>query len=170
MEEKSEKRGYIFDTSALISLGAIKIIDDVLKVTNIVLTYSVINELEEFAKYDDDYGKASKEVLKYKDKFIVMKSEIKESLDYIQETDNELYNLSKKQSSTLITDDIKFSRHVDGKIDTQFSTFFLIMLVGSKHLSKERALELLEGLRNFRNWRSNIIYLTIKDQIDNLDM
>ena len=169
MEKGSEKKEYIFDTSALISLGAIKIIDAVLKVTKIVLTYSVINELEEFAKYDDDYGKASKEVLKYKDKFIVMKSEIKESLDYIQETDNELYNLSKKQSSTLITDDIKFSRHVDGKIDTQFSTFFLIMLVGSKHLSKEKALELLEKLRNFRNWRSNIIYLTIKHQIDNLD-
>ena len=168
MEESSEKKEYIFDTSALISLGAIKLIDDVLKLARIVITASIIKELEEFAKYEDEYGKASKEVLKYKDKFIVKKTEIKESIEYIQITDNELYNLAKRQSSTLITDDVKFSRHVDGKIDTQFSTFFLTLLVSSKYLSKEKALELLEKLRNIRNWRDNIIYLITKNQLEKL--
>lgn len=168
MEENSEKSEYIFDTSALISLGVIKVINDVLKLVRIVVTASIIKELEEFAKHEDEYGKASKEVLKYKDKFIVKKTEIKEAIDYIQTTDNELYNLSKKQSSTLITDDIKFSRHVDGKIYTQFSTFFLTLLVLSRHLSKEKALELLEKLRNIRNWRNNIIYLITKNQLEQL--
>jgi len=107
-------------------------------------------------------------VLKYKNKFIIKKTEIKESIGYVQKTDNELYNLAKKQSSTLITDDVKFSRHVDGKIDTQFSTFFLALLVSSKYLSKEKALELLEKLRNIRNWRNNIIYLITKNQIEQL--
>ena len=134
----------------------------------IALTASIIKELEEFAKYEDEYGKASKEVLKYKNKFIIKKTEIKESIGYVQKTDNELYNLAKKQSSTLITDDVKFSRHVDGKIDTQFSTFFLALLVSSKYLSKEKALELLEKLRNIRNWRNNIIYLITKNQIEQL--
>ena len=168
MEESSEKKEYIFDTSALISLGVIKLMGNVLKLARIVITASIIKELEEFAKYEDEYGKASKEVLKYKDKFIVKKTEIKESIDYIQITDNELYNLAKRQSSTLITDDIKFSRHVDGKIDTQFSTFFLTLLVSSKYLSKEKALELLEKLRYIRNWRNNIIYLITKNQLENL--
>ncbi|MEK6828253.1 MAG: type II toxin-antitoxin system VapC family toxin [Nanoarchaeota archaeon] len=136
MGESSEKNEYIFDTSALISLGAIRIIDDVLKLAKIVITPSIIKELEEFAKYEDEYGKASKEVLKCKNKFIVKSTEIKESIEYIQTTDNELYNIAKRLSSTLITDDIKFSRHVDGKIDTQFSTFFLTLLVSSRHLSK----------------------------------
>ena len=165
MEESSEKKEYIFDTSALISLGAIKITDYVLKLARIVITVSIIKELEEFAKHEDEYGKVSKEVLKYKDKFIVKKAKIKESIEYIQTTDNELYNLAKKQSSILITDDIKLSRHVDGKIDTLFSTFFLTLLVSSKHLSKKEALNKLEELRNIRNWRSNIIYLITKNQL-----
>ncbi len=139
-----------------------------MKLVRIVLTTSIIKELEEFTKHEDEYGKASEEVLKYKDKFIVKKTEIKESIEYIQLTDNELYNLAKKQSSTLITDDIKFSRHIDGKIDTQFSTFFLTLLVSSKNLSKEKALELLEELRNIRNWRNNIIYLITKNQLERL--
>jgi len=37
--------------------------DEILKLAEIVITLSVINELEEFAKHDDEYGKASKEVL-----------------------------------------------------------------------------------------------------------
>ena len=168
MEESSEKKEYIFDTSALISLGAIKLVDEVLALARIALTASIIKELDEFAKYDDEYGKASKEVLKYKDKLIVKETEIKESIDYIQITDNEIYNLAKRQSSALITDDIKFSHHVDGKIETQFSTFFLILLVSSRHLSKEKALELLEKLRNIRNWRNNIIYLATKNQLEQL--
>ena len=66
MEEGSEKKEYIFDTSALISLGAIKVMDDVLKLASIVLTDSTIKELEEFAKHEYEYGKASKEVSKEK--------------------------------------------------------------------------------------------------------
>ena len=168
MEENLEKKEYVFDTSALISLGAIKVMDEVLKLAEIVVTLSIIKELEEFAKHDDEYGKASKEVLMYKDKFIVKKAEIKEAIKHIQTTDNELYNLSKILSYTLITDDIKFSRHVDGKIDTQFSTFFLILLVSSRHLSKEKALELLEKVSDIRNWRNNIIYLITKSQLEML--
>ena len=169
LEKISEKNEYVFDTSALISLGAIDIIDSVLKLARIVITSSVISELEEFAKYDDKFGKASKEVLKHKEKFIVKKAEVKESIKYIEETDNEVYNLAKELSSTLITDDIKFSRHIDRKINTQFSIFFLILLVSSGNLSKEKALELLEKLRDIRNWRSNLIYLTVKDQLGNLN-
>ncbi len=168
MEESSEKNEYIFDTSALISLGAIKLVDEVLALARIALTASIIKELEEFAKYDDEYGKASKEVLKYKDKLIVKETEIKEFIDYIQIADNEIYNLAKRQSSALITDDIKFSRHVDGKIKTQFSTFFLTLLVSSGHLSKGKALDLLEKLRDIRNWRNNIIYLATKNQLEQL--
>lgn len=168
MEKSLEKENFIFDTSALISFGAIKIIDNVLLLARIVVTSSVINELEEFAKYDDEYGNTSKEVLKYKEKFVVKKVEIKESIKYIHKTDNELYNLAKKLSSTLITNDIKFLRHIGGKIDAQFSTFFLTSLVSSKHLSKEEALELLEKLREARNWKGNIIYLNTKNQLDQI--
>jgi rRNA-processing protein FCF1 len=168
MENNLVKKRYIFDTSALISLGSIKLIDNVFKLADIIITTSVIKELEEFAQYDDANGKASKEVLKYKDRFIVKDAKIKESIEYIQKTDNELYNLAKDLSLTLITDDIKFSRHVDDKMDTQFSTFFLTTLVSSGCLSKEIGLELLNKLRDTRNWSSNIIYLSTKNQLEQI--
>jgi len=158
--EKGLKEGFVFDTSALISLGIIGLIDDVSRLAEITVTPSVIKELEEFAQFDDRNGKASKEVLRYKDKFIVKKVDAKESIEFIQETDNELYNVSKEKGLTLITDDIKFSRHVEGKIDTQFSTFFITTLTSSGNLSKKKALALLKRLRDTRNWRSNVIYLT----------
>ena len=53
MEESLEKREYVFDTSALISIGAIKAMDEILKRAEIVISLSIIEELEEFAKYDD---------------------------------------------------------------------------------------------------------------------
>ncbi len=103
-----------------------------------------------------------------KEKFITKKAKVKETIKFIQKTDNELYNLSKELSSTLITDDIKFLRHVDGKINTQFSTFFLTSLAALGHLSKEKAMPLLEKLRDIRNWRSNIIYLISKNELEQL--
>ena len=81
----------MFDTSALISLGAIKIIDEILKIADIIITDSIIKELEDFARHDDQYVKASKEVLKHKSEFDIKKTDIKESIEYIEKTDNEIY-------------------------------------------------------------------------------
>ncbi|MBI2576420.1 hypothetical protein HYV84_04340 [Candidatus Woesearchaeota archaeon] len=168
MEKGSEKKDYLFDTSALISLGVINLIDLVFEMTGIIITPSVLKELEEFAKFDDAYGKASKEVIRNKEKLIVRDAGGKEPTNHIQSTDNELFYLAKEQSLTMITDDIKFSRHVDGKVDTLFSTFFLTSLVSSGHLPKEKAIDLLEKLRTLRNWRNNIIYLTMKQELERL--
>jgi len=166
--EKSSKEEFVFDTSALISLGSIKIIDDVLKIAEIIITPSVVKELQDFAKFNDAYGKASKEVLKYKTNFCIEQTHIKEDITFIGKTDNELYNLGKQKSLTIITDDIKFARHVNNKIDVQFSTFFLTALIEFGYLSKKKALNLLETLRDTRNWKNNIIYLTTKKILDNL--
>ncbi len=164
----SKEEEFVFDTSALISLGIIMVFEKIIKFVKIVVTPSVINELEEFAQFDDKFGRAGKEVLKHKTAFIVMKANIKENIKFIEKTDNELYNLAKEKSLTLITDDIKFSRHVDAKVETQFSTYFLTALVFSGNLSKKEALELLEMLRDARNWRNNIIYLVTKKELEKL--
>ena len=51
MAKSSEN--YILDTSALISLESINILEQVLKLFSITTTDSVIKELGDFAKYDD---------------------------------------------------------------------------------------------------------------------
>ena len=113
---KSSKN-YILDTSALISLESINILDEVSQSFSITTTNSVIKELEEFAKYDDRYGKIAKNILRIKSKFTIESCEITESIEFIESTDNELYNLSLKKRLPLVTDETKLVHHTRHKIE-----------------------------------------------------
>ena len=155
MAENLKKEEFVFDTSALISLATINVIDKILGFVNVIVTTSVLKELEEFAKFSDNYGKAGKEVLKRKAGFAVIAADAKETIKFVGKTDNELYNLAREKKLVLVTDDVKFSRQVEGKIETRFSVFFVIALAASGTMLKEEALGLLETLRDLRNWRSN---------------
>ena len=166
MEKSSEH--YILDTSALISLESIKVLEQILKIVSVTTTNSVIKELEEFAKYNDNYGKIAKNILKLKDRFTIESCAINESIKYIEMTDNELYNLSLKKKLPLVTDETKIVHHTRNRIEVYFTTIFLIMLVEVKYFTKEKALSKLEELRNIRNWRNNIIYLITKNQLEKL--
>src|SRR3989344_6922698 len=153
MAKSSEN--YILDTSALISLESIDILEQVLKLFSITTTNSVIKELEEFAKYDDRYGKIAKNVLKLKNRFTIESCEIKESIKYLESTDNELYNLALKKKLPLITDETKFVHHTRDKIEVYFTAIFLVMLKEAGYFTKMKALNKLEELRDIRNWRNN---------------
>ena len=166
MAKSSES--YILDTSALISLESINILGQVLTMFSITTANSAIKELEEFAKYDDKYGKIAKNVLKLKNKFTIESCEIKESIKYIESTDNELYNLSLKNKLPLVTDETKLVHHTRHKIEIYFTIVFLVMLTEAKYFTKKEALNKLEELRNIRNWRDNIIYLIAKNQLEQL--
>lgn len=166
MAKSSEN--YILDTSALISLESINILEQVLNLFSITTTNSVIKELEEFAKYEDKYGKIAKNILKLKNRFTIESCEIKESIKYIESTDNELYNLALKKKLPLVTDETKLVHHTRHKIEVYFTTVFLVLLTKADYFTKIEALHKLEELRNIRNWRDNIIYLITKNQLEQL--
>ena len=166
MAKNSES--YILDTSALISLESIDILEQVLKLFSITTTHSVIKELGDFAKHDDKYGKIAKNILKLKNRFIIESCEIKESIKYIETTDNELYNLALKKGLPLITDETKLVHHARNKIEIYFTAMFLVMLTEAGHFTKREALTKLEELRDIRNWRNNIIYLITKSKLEQL--
>ena len=166
MAKSSEN--YILDTSALISLESINILNRVLQLFSITTTNSVIKELQEFAKYDDKYGKIAKNILKIKSEFAIESCEMTESIRYIEPTDNELYNLSLKKKLPLVTDETKLVHHTRHKIEVFFTTVFLVLLTEAKYFTKKEALDQLEELRNIRNWKNNIIYLITKNQLGQL--
>ena len=166
MAKSSEN--YILDTSALISLESIKILEQVLQLFSVTTANSVLKELEEFAKYDDKYGKIAKNILKLKSKFTIESCEVTESINYIEPTDNELYNLALKNKLPLVTDETKLVHHTRHKIEVYFTTIFLILLTEAKYFTKKEALNKLEELRNIRNWRANIIYVITKNQLERL--
>lgn len=157
---------YVLDTSSFISLESISILERVLKLFSVTTTKSVVKELEEFAKFDDKYGKIAKKVLKMKGEFIIEQCEATESIRYIEVTDNELYNLALKKKLPLITDETKIVHHTRNKIDVYFTPLFLILLAEARYFTKNDALDKLEMLRGIRNWRNNIIYLTAKKALE----
>ena len=157
---------YILDTSAFISLESINLLEQLLKLFSITTTNSLIKELEEFAKYDDKYGKIAKNILKLKGRFTIEFCEIKELIKYIETTDNELYNLALIKNLPLVTDETKLVHHARNKIKVYFTAVFLVLLTEAKYFTKKEALDKIEELRNIRNWRDNIIYLITKKQLE----
>ena len=111
---------------------------------------------------------AAQEVLSHKKEFTIAEAKIKETIPHIEKMDNELYNIAKQKSLILITDDVKFSRHISGKVHTQFSTFILAALAVSRRITRQEALNILEHLRDARNWKNNVIYMSSKDQLEKM--
>lgn len=166
--EKSLEKNFLLDTSSFISLESVNLLSKAIKRFNILTTSAVIEELKQFSKHSDDYGNIAKKVLGYKDKFLIKNSTIKEEIKYLEKTDNELFNLSKKLKIPLISDDHKIAHHTKDKTEVYFSTFFLIVFATSGIISKKEASQTLEKLRDIRNWQRNIIYLSTKEELDNL--
>ena len=52
---KGSKDRFIFDTSALISIEIVGSLEELNKLVNIIITGSVIEELENFSRFDDAY-------------------------------------------------------------------------------------------------------------------
>ncbi|MFH1637925.1 MAG: hypothetical protein ABIB71_05860 [Candidatus Woesearchaeota archaeon] len=165
---KGSSESFIVDTSAFISLASIGLFKDIIKSFTIITTSSVIKELKEFAMHNDDLGKLARHILRKKSKLKIQKAKIIQSIHFLQRTDNELFNLALKEKLPLITDDHKLNHHTQNVITVYFSTFFLVMFLAAGKIAKPEALSKLEVLRNARNWKSNIIYLTTKEQLENI--
>lgn len=160
---------FVFDTSAFISLESVGLLDLVLKNFRIVTSPSAYDELNDFAIYEDALGQAAERVLKKKQKIVIEKPVIKEKLIFVSQIDNEIFNLALKKNATLITDDIKLTKHAESKVRTEFSTHFLSIFLGSGLLTKIEALQKLEQMRKVRNWQENVIYLSAKEEITKND-
>ncbi len=164
--EKALKREFVFDTSALLSLASIGILGKVSEIAIILVTPSVIKELQDFAKHLDSLGIFAGEILEKQGIFVKAEEKINETLPHLERTDNILFNLAYNLQIPLITDDIKFARVVGRRVEVLFSTFFLSSLVQVDLISKREALSLLERVRTLRNWEWNLIYLSTKSALE----
>lgn len=159
---------FVFDTAAFLTLESVRLLEHALESFSIVTTPSVIWELEEFAQYGDELGTIAQRTLKLKHLLSIEESPIKNRLSYVSITDEEVYNLSSSKNIPLITDDTKLIHHTKGKIRRAFSTLFLSIFVESGIMTKTEALETLELMRNIRNWQNNIIYISSREELNNL--
>ena len=81
---------FILDTSAFISLESVYLLDTVLKNFKISTSPRAFDEVNNFAIYYDELGKAAQRVLEKQQKITIEKTEIKKELIFVSQTDNEI--------------------------------------------------------------------------------
>ena len=159
---------FVFDTSAFLSLESVNLLEQVLNTFSITTTPSVIKELEDFAQHEDTLGNIAQRILLLVKLFRVEEHPKTLVLHYVSQTDEELYNLTYTKNVPLITDDTKLVYHTKDKIRRAFSTIFLGIFVDAGRMTKREALNKLELMRDIRNWQDNIIYLSSKEELNNI--
>lgn len=159
---------FVFDTSAFVSLESVYLLDPVLTNFQIITSPSAFGEVHEFAIHDDNLGQAAHRILGKMQKIVIEKPVITEQLVFVSPTDNEIFNLAFSKKIMLVTDDIKLARQAERKIQTEFSTHFLPLFIALGLLTKPEALQKLEEMRMVRNWQENTIYISAKEELNNL--
>ncbi|KXA89114.1 hypothetical protein AKJ66_02775 [candidate division MSBL1 archaeon SCGC-AAA259E22] len=162
-----KKREVVADTSALLSLQSGDLLRQIGERYTLLVTESVVEELQDFARHDDELGDMAREILRKGEFLDVRTVRTTEEIPEVESTDNEVYNLALEEELMLMTDDVKLCRKIE-KVETAFSTYFLGFLVESDELTTEEALEKLRSMRDRRNWKENMIYLTTRKELEKL--
>lgn len=149
------------DTSSLISLASIQLLDTVLQEFDVHTTETVVEELEETSEYEDRHGEAADTVLQQMDQITVhqVKGEFTSSRVDLGEGSCAL--LTKEiDAEFLITDDLQALPELQTAADAKaaISPIVLKALVQRNELEKAEALDKVEELAENRSWLESPIY------------
>lgn len=157
----------VVDTSAFITIASINLLDHVLTEYDVHTTETVIDELEETAKYEDVHGQAAQTVLGQLERFEIHKTnEPRFRSSRIDDGEGSTVTLTnKKQADFLITDDLRALPELQTVTDSNvvISPILLKALVKRDILEQEEALEKLEEAAKNRDWLESPIYRKAKN-------
>ena len=155
----------IADTSALISIAVIDLLDTTVEEFDVHTTDTVVNELEETTSYDDRHGEAATTVLDNSDRITTHFLDDEFTSSRVDEGEGSCAILSKEIDATfLITDDLRALPELQTVADARvvISPIVLKALVKRAELDREAALEKLDALANQRDWLGAPIYRRAK--------
>lgn len=152
----------VADTSALISIASITLLNTVLTEFNAHTTETVVEELEETSEYNDRHGEAANHVLDHIDQITIhhLEDESFQS-SRVDKGEGSCVLLTKKiDAKFLITDDLRALPELQTIADAKvaISPIVLKALVQKDALEKEDALEKLDELAEQRDWLGAPIY------------
>lgn len=157
----------VIDTSALISLSSIDLLETVLEEFDVHTTELVIEELNETSEYQDRHAEAAEQVLNHKSVIKIHDIEV-ESFESSR-VDRGEYScvvLAEKLGvEFVLTDDFRALPELKALVSAQvaISPVMLKALVKKDKLTEEDAQEMLETLAENRNWLGSPIYRRAKD-------
>lgn len=159
----------VADTSALISLAAIDLLELFLTEFDVHTTRTVLEELEETSDYDDSHGEAAEKVLRRLDKITVHGSESDFESSRVDEGEGSCAVLSTKtEAKFLITDDLRALPELEKISDSHvaISPVVLKALVKRDVLERKDALDRIDELAEKRDWLGAPIYRRAKSLFD----
>ena len=156
----------VVDTSALITIASINLLDPVLTEYDVHTTETVIEELEETAEYDDVHGQAAQTVLDQLNRIKVhKKNEPRFQSSRIDDGEGSTVTLAnEKQAEFLITDDLRALPELQTVATSKvvISPILLKALVKREILEQEEAVAKLEEAAKNRDWLESPIYRKAK--------
>ncbi|PTD94235.1 hypothetical protein C9439_04085 [archaeon SCG-AAA382B04] len=156
----------VADTSALISLATVELLDIFLTEFDVHTTEQVIKELEDTSEYDDTHGKASKTVLDDLNQITVHQVKGKLESSRIDSGEGACALLTKEIGAKfLVTDDLRALPELQAVADPRvaISPIVLKALVKREVLEQKEALNKLNELAEQRNWLGAPIYRRARD-------
>ncbi|MBI4017233.1 MAG: hypothetical protein HY363_06095 [Candidatus Aenigmarchaeota archaeon] len=147
----------VADTGAILSLACSGYFNLILDSNEIIITKSVANELQEFAKYNDILGLKAKEILVKK---LTVKNPNKSMLINLEQTESEVFALAKEEKCLALTDDAHAARVVYEKLkfDTKPSFYLLLLLYKKKKISKDDLIKDVQLIIDNRNWLGGALW------------
>jgi predicted nucleic acid-binding protein len=154
------------DTSALLSLATVDLLDTLLTEYDVHTTETVVEELEHTSEYDDTHGEASETVLDTLDRITVHQVEGEFESSRIDQGEGTCALLTKAlDAEFLITDDLRALPELQTVADAKvaISPIVLKALVKRDVLQHEEASTKLDELAERRDWLGAPIYRRAKD-------
>jgi len=157
----------ILDTSALITIASINLLDPVLTEYDVHTTETVIEEFNETAEYEDVHGEAAQTVFDQVDRIEVHKTNTQQfQSSRIDDGEGSIVTLTNnKQAEFLITDDLRALPELQVVADSTvvISPILLKALVKRDILEQEDAIEKLEEAAENRDWLESPLYRKAKN-------
>jgi len=150
----------VADTSALISIASIDLLNTFLTEFDVHTTETVIEELEQTSEYDDHHGEAAETVLDNLDRITAHHVNGEFTSSRVDQGEGSCALLTKQiDAEFLITDDLRALPELQTVTDSQvaISPIVLKALVKRDTMEQE-ALEKLDDLAEQRDWLGAPIY------------
>ena len=159
----------VADTSALLSLTSIDLLETFLSEFDVHTTDTVIQELEETASYDDRHGDAAHAVLNNSDRIPTHSAPEPFTSSRVDRGEGSCATLANSEEAEfLITDDLRALPELQTVTDAQvaISPIVLQALVQRGVLEQNEAVERLDELAEQRDWLGAPIYRRARSLLD----
>lgn len=151
----------VADTSALVSVASIDLLDAFLTEFTVHTTETVVEELEETSEYDDRHGRAADAVLDSLDRMDTHQVDGAFTSSRVDRGEGDCVRLAEEiDAEFLITDDLRALPELQTVADARvaISPIVLRALVKRDVLERTEALEKLDELAAQRDWLGAPIY------------